>query len=75
MAGVAAATPIFLLFRPNIFTFLNFPSRTEVHTATKVHSGTVGFPCFAFWSVQPKPHKLASRLIPHFKALIWDYLL
>ena len=31
MAGVAAATPIFLLFRPNIFTFLNFPSRTEVH--------------------------------------------
>ena len=43
--------------------------------ATKAHSGTVGFPCFAFWSVQPKPLKVGSMLIPHFKALICGYLL
>ena len=58
-----------------------FEKKKEVHikkeqnTATKGHSGTGGFPCFAFWSVQPKPLKLGSMLIPHFKALICGYLL
>ena len=28
---------------------------------------------FAFWSVQPKPLKLGSMLIPHFKALTCGY--
>ena len=46
-----------------------------IQLLTKVHSGTGGFPCFAFWSVQPKPLKLGSMLIPHFKALICGYLL
>ena len=46
--------------------------KCRVCAATKGQSGTGGFPCFAFWSVQPKPHKLGSRL--HFKALICGYL-
>ena len=46
-----------------------------VHTATNINSGTGRLPCFAFWSVQPKPLKLGSMLIPHFKALICGYLL
>ena len=44
-------------------------------TATKVDSGTVRLPCFAFWSVQPKPLKLGSMLVSHFKALICGYFL
>ena len=51
------------------------PEPLVLRTATKVHSGTSGSPCFAFWSVQPKPLKLGSMLIPHFKALICGYLL
>ena len=43
------------------------------NTATVIDSGTVRLPCFAFWSVQHKPVKLASMLIHHFKALIWGY--
>ena len=40
---------------PSIFPIPghSLSSPTE-HTATKVHSGRGGFPCFAFWSVQPK---------------------
>ena len=56
-------------FRPDNF------DRTPCisYTATIIDSGTVRLPCFAFWSVQPKPLKLASMLIHHFKALIWGY--
>ena len=43
------------------------------YTATNISSGTVRLPCFAFWSVQPKPLKLASMLIPHIKALTCGY--
>ena len=68
-------------FYTKISLILHTPAKNSITqltllcTATKDHSGTVGFPCFAFWSVQPKPLKVGSMLIPHFKALICGYLL
>ena len=51
----------FFMYKREFFTTHFLVITTS--TATNISSGTVQLPCFAFWSVQPKPLKLASMLI------------